>query len=358
MLCRVVRARPTRARPYPAPVLRETVLGAIPRPTFGPLAGLRSRALAQRAAPAVFARLGAQAGGWCLGEPLAGRGDTCVFAVRDGAGSPALLKATATRQGRRQLDRQVDVLAALHADPRVGPWARLVPRTLYTGEVDDLRVVVEARLPGGDSRGVDQPRVLSAALAAIEELQERTAGVAPVDAATLDRWVHRPAAQVRAVVRGAHRAALDGLEAELGAALGGHAVARAWVHGDYNRTNVLFHAEDGRADEVSGVVDWTEGEPDGLVGADAITLLLWEPILAGGELGPVLLERLADPGPVAAAVTRAQRRVGGPELPIRVMLLLSWLRHVGGNLADSTRYAANPVWMRRNVRTVLAGLGG
>ena len=32
------------------------------------------------------------------------------------------------------------------------------------------------------------------------------------------------------------------------------------------------------------------------------------------------------------------------------MLLLSWLRHVGGNLADSTRYAANPIWMHRNVR--------
>ena len=28
----------------------------------------------------------------------------------------------------------------------------------------------------------------------------------------------------------------------------------------------------------------------------------------------------------------------------------------GGNLAHSTRYAANPVWMHRNVRTVLAGL--
>jgi hypothetical protein len=59
---------------------------------------------------------------------------------------------------------------------------------------------------------------------------------------------------------------------------------------------------------------------------------------------------------VAGAVARAQRRAGGPALPIRTMLLLSWLRHVGGNLADSTRYAANPVWMHRNVRRVLAGL--
>ena len=42
---------------------------------------------------------------------------------------------------------------------------------------------------------------------------------------------------------------------------------------------------------------------------------------------------------------------------LTAMLLLTWLRHVGGNLADSTRYAANPVWMHRNVRAVLQGLG-
>jgi hypothetical protein len=46
----------------------------------------------------------------------------------------------------------------------------------------------------------------------------------------------------------------------------------------------------------------------------------------------------------------------GPPCPSGPLLLLTWLRHVGGNLADSTRYAANPVWMRRNVRSVLDGL--
>jgi aminoglycoside phosphotransferase len=324
----------------------------VPRPTFGPLAGRRSRALARRAAPAALARLaGAGAGGWRLGEPFHGRGDTCVFAVRDDAGSPALLKAAGTRQGRLQLERQVAVLAALHADARLGPWARLLPRTLCADEVDGLYFVLESRLPGTDPRGataVEQARVVPLALDAIGELHTRTGTVARVDAGTLDRWVSRPAAEVRAVVRGAHRAALDRLEAELVAALSGRDVPRSWVHGDYNRTNVLL---DGGA--VSGIVDWPDGEPDGLVGADALMLLLFEPILAGDELGHVLLRWLADPGPVAEVVHGMQRRVG-PPVETRTMLLLSWLRHVGGNLADSTRYAANPVWMHRNVRAVLA----
>jgi aminoglycoside phosphotransferase len=323
------------------------MLRRVPRPTFGPLAGRRSRAQARRIAPLALARLGGpDAAGWRLGEPFDGRGDTNVFAVQADSGSPALLKATGSTQGRLQLERQVRVLAALHDDPRLGPWARLVPRTLGAGEVEGLAFVLESRLPGSDCRRLpeaEQARVIPMALETIADLQSRTRSVTAVDAATLDRWVREPASHVRAVVRGTHRNALDALQARLIDALSGRAVARAWAHGDYNQTNVLI--DGGR---VSGVVDWTEAEPDGLVGADAVTLLLFERILAGTELGPVLLEWLADPSPVAWVV--------GEEVDSRTMLLLTWLRHVGGNLAHSTRYAANPVWMHRNVRTVLAGL--
>jgi hypothetical protein len=189
------------------------------------------------------------------------------------------------------------------------------------------------------------------ALETITELQARTRSVVAVETGTLDRWIREPASHVRDVVRGTHRAALDTAAARLVEALSGRAVARAWAHGDYNQTNVLL--DGGR---VSGVVDWTEAEPDGLVGADAVTLLLFERILAGTELGPVLLEWLADPSPVADAVDAMQCAGGGEKVDVRTLLLLSWLRHVGGNLAHSTRYAANPVWMHRNVRTVLAGL--
>jgi hypothetical protein len=328
----------------------------IPRPTFGPLAGRRARAVAQRAAPAALVRLlGPDADRWRLGEAFDGRGDTCVFAVRNEAGGAALLKASCGQgqQGRVALEQQVRVLHALHADERLGPWARLLPRTLCASEVDGVYFVLESRLPGSDPRGApeaDRVRVLPLALEAIGELQARTGTVAPVDAVTVDRWVHRPAADVRAVVRGAHRTALDRVEAELAVALRGRPAPRSWVHGDYNQTNVLLHHG-----AVSGIVDWPTGEADGLVGADAITLLLFQRVLDGAELGHVLLGLLADPAPVADVVARMQSRVG-PTLAIRTMLLLCWLRHVGGNLAGSTRYAANPVWMHRNVRAVLAGM--
>jgi aminoglycoside phosphotransferase (APT) family kinase protein len=337
-------------RPYPA-----RMLSRVPRPTFGPLAGRRSRARARHAAPAALARLGGpEARGWRLGEAFDGHGDTNVFAVVVDGGSPALLKATGSRQGRLQLERQVHVLAALHDDPRLGPWAQLVPRTLGAGDVDGLHFVLESRLPGADFRRLpeaERDRVIPLALETIADLYARTRTVAPLDSATVDRWVREPAAQVRAVVRGTHRDALDALQAQLVDGLSGRAVARCWAHGDYNQTNVLV--DRGR---VTGIVDWTEAEPDGLVGADAVTLLAFERILGGTELGPVMLEWLADPSPVADVVATMQRAGAGEELDVRTMLLLTWLRHVGGNLAHSTRYAANPIWMHRNVRMVLAGL--
>jgi hypothetical protein len=311
-------------------------------------------------APVALARLaGAAAGacattaaGWQLGEAFEGRSDTSVFGVQDRAGAgTALLKAAGSRQGRLQLVSQVRVLAALHADERLGPWRRLLPDTLCAGEVDGLYFVLESRLPGRDSRGAsadERARTAPLALDAIGELQVRTSSVAPVDAATVERWVHRPAREVRAVVRGRLRGAVDRLEAELVAGLAGREVPRSWAHGDYNRTNVLL---DGG--EISGIVDWPAGEPDGLIGADAVTLFLFEPVVAGEEeLGRVLLRMLDDPDPVAEVVGELQAKVG-PPVEIRTMLLLTWLRHVGNNLADSTRYAGNPVWMHRNVRAVL-----
>ena len=154
------------------------MLRRVPRPTFGPLAGRRSRAQARHAAPAALARLGGPAAaGWRLGEPFDGRGDTNVFAVQADGGSPALLKATDSTQGRLQLERQVRVLAALHADPRLGPWVRLVPRTLSVGDVDGLHFVLESRLPGADCRRLPEAercRVIPMALETIGELSARS----------------------------------------------------------------------------------------------------------------------------------------------------------------------------------------
>ena len=121
------------------------------------------------------------AAGWRLGEPLDGRGYTSVFAVRHECVSPALLKATDTDRGCAELQREVDVLAALHSDPRLDGWTELIPRTLAVGDADGVHFVVESRLPGSDLRtvpvGVERNRMLNRAVDAVVELQSRTAAV-------------------------------------------------------------------------------------------------------------------------------------------------------------------------------------
>jgi hypothetical protein len=94
---------------------------------------------------------GAPARDWRVGEPLAGRGYASVFAVHHGLDSPALLKATDTERGHAELQREVDALAALHADTRLDGWTDLLPRTLAVGDVGDVHFVLESRRPARTS---------------------------------------------------------------------------------------------------------------------------------------------------------------------------------------------------------------
>ena len=130
-------------------------------------------------------------------------------------------------------------------------------------------------------------------------------------------------------------------------------LARAWAHGDYNRTNVLLDRTAGSAASSTG----PRPSPTGW-SAPTRSRCCSSSGSSPARARPRAARVAGRPAPVAEVVARdAARGRGGPELDVRTMLLLSWLRHVGGNLADSTRYAANPVWMHRNVRTVLAGSG-
>lgn len=332
------------------------MLRLLPRPTFGPLAARRARLLGRRAAPAALDLLGSTSDtDWRVGEPLDGRGYASVFAVHHGDDSPALLKATDTERGHAELQREVDALAALHADARLGSWARMLPRTLATGGVDDLHFVLESRLPGSDvlkqAAGAERDRLVDRALDAIGELQTRTATVAPIGDDDLDRWVRDPAGHLRAVLPARARSVLDRVEGELVDALRGRHVARGWVHGDFNAANVL--ADRGR---ISGIVDWDTAEPDGLIVVDATMMLLWSNDARGPELGHQVRHGLTGPRDLTEVVAEVRRRHGGEELDVRTAVLLVWLRHVGANLADDAGYAANPVWMHRNVRAVLRSL--
>lgn len=325
----------------------------LPRPIVGPFAGLRTVGLLRRTAPIALA-----GGPWRLHDRLCGRSDSAVATVGSNGCATALLKVADTTAGRSALQREVTVLDRLARDPRLDGWQHLVPAVFDSGPAAGAFYCLQSLLPGADARAQladprRRARFTTAALAAIADLHRCTARLVLADEAILDRHVGGPAALVRDAVPRRAAPRVDRLVGELTSALRGRWLPIGWLHGDYSGDNVLM----GPTGEVAGIVDWGQATDDGLVLLDVVCLLLsTEADGAGVELGPVVIGRMAPDAVTPAVVAEYQWRLGGDLLSGRILFLLGWLHMVSANLGKSARYAANPVWLRRNVIAVLQAL--
>jgi O-antigen/teichoic acid export membrane protein/aminoglycoside phosphotransferase len=334
----------------------------LPRPIVRPFAGLRDAGLLARVAPAALAPLCTARGqSWRVQGRLSGRSDTATGMVGPRGQTPALLKVAESSAGRLELARETTALNALHDDTRLGEWRVLAPRILSSGASGTSDYVVENNLPGRDARdGLPNPdqreRFVAAAMATLMDLHRRTAHVELVDDQVLDRWVLEPAARLGSVVSARHRPSMEILKETLTTNLRGRQAAVGWCHGNYTPENILI---DGEA-KVTGVVGWGQADSQGLLVADAVALLLaTEAEASGHELGEVVRAWLASPSPPAlVTLTAVQRALDGDQFDLPTLVLFGWLQMMSGNLAKSTRYAANPVWLSRNVYAVLRALDG
>ncbi len=170
-----------------------------------------------------------------------------------------------------------------------------------------------------------------------------------LDSILLKRLVDEPIGQLRAVVR--RKEPVNRLAAYLHEQLTGRPVTLGWTHGDYYLGNLLV----GPVGQVTGIVDWSGAREDDLSVLDVAFWLLTVP-RAGQprEFGARVASRL-DRGHCwqTAEADLLTSRAYHAEVSGETLLLLAWLRHVTDNLAKSDRYAASPVWVRRNVAPVL-----
>ena len=273
--------------------------------------------------------------GGVIERVLPSASDSAVVMLDD-----AVLRASDTRVGAAALNREHSVLSQLTVDDRLGQWRRLLPSVIEGGD----GYLVTAKLPGLPGRHVSVAESVGA-LDAIRCLHDRTSRRVTLDAVHLDELVDVPAAVLRGAVGTEWlRRAVDSVAADLDSTLLGQTVQMGWTHGDFHPGNVLYDAG-----LVSGIVDWDQAT-DSIVALDNVLWLLTA-TTDRRELGRRVVDRLRREH---CWTDQERALLGSPnEATGRALLLLGWLRHVTGNLTKSGRYAASPIWLRRNVVPVL-----
>jgi O-antigen/teichoic acid export membrane protein len=295
-------------------------------------------------------------GNWRCEQALPTVSDSAVIMVRAVEGEPGVLKVATTSRGMASLHRERDILCRLWSDERLGLWRDLLPVPIDGGDVDGGAFLLTSRLPGQDGRQVAPGLgnlITLAAVNAIATLHRTTSAAHVVDSDLLGRLVDEPAGRLRSAVP--RKDAVDRLAAALRTRLAGRRVRLGWTHGDFYPGNILV----GPSGRVTGIVDWSQVREDDLIILDTAFWLLTIPRPGQPrEFGARVAARL-DRGPCwkSAEIDLLTTLASGDPIGGEALLLLTWLRHVTDNLAKSDRYAASPVWLRRNVLPVLRRVG-
>ena len=272
----------------------------------------------------------------------------------EGAPRPLVVKIATSPAASAGLDRHAHLLAWLR--PALGDRsAARLPQVMRRGRYQGERVLVETRLPGTATAepaaepGLD-PRLTSAALAAITEIHRSTGAPTILDRAVLQDWVDEPLGYLRRLPAWAGTpAALDRLAATLHESLTGQRVTAAAVHGDFRSGNVLVRTTE-VGPEVTGIVDWGNALRVGLPDTDLVHWwLAGRPI----ELGAAVRQTLDSPGWADAQLEALPVTRPNPQVPVEDAVLLTWLGHVRAGLARATRNPLSPIWVARNIRAVL-----
>ncbi|MFN8446527.1 MAG: phosphotransferase [Caldilineaceae bacterium] len=303
---------------------------------------------------------------WQVQEMLPTLAETAVFALGQSNGQRrGVLKLPLNDGSLRYSHRQQQMLMTLHADAALGSWRNLLPKLLVVHAQGRQPYVVESFLDGqamekllAKGKMQDTVRMQAAALEAILVLHRHTAQLTLVDDRLLASWVWQPIETLKRLYPGrngqAAQATLDRLAEFLGTHLRGKLLAVGTTHGDFAPCNLLF-SEDSAT--LTGIVDWEQALTEDLPMLDLLFLLLTTRAqLEQRELGNLVEQLLASASwsePEQSLLTSAQNQLPGEPLPMSILLLLTWLRHVSMTVDKSERYRRNLVWRSRNIDLLL-----
>jgi hypothetical protein len=341
-------------------------IAAYAAPLARPWRGRRDVARAARIAPAILGGLEAPdraPASWSTQSVHSTEAGVAVLILGPPGECPAaVLKVALTPEARRSLLKERTILSGLEADDRTQGWRNLLPGLLADGELDGTAYLLQRALRGRNAASLlgtaPTGRLQAVAAEAIGTLHERTAVSAVARVACVDRWLAEPVRRVGMAALACRgpggRVALGRLTADIRRALVGRRLRVSWVHGDFWLGNVLVE-RDGTL--VTGIVDWDFAGSHELPVLDILHLLLYtRTLVERRELGGVvrgLVEGEAWTPRERALLRSCDAAFARDAGYARAVLLLSWLRHVASNLAQSRRYLHSHVWLGRNVEPVL-----
>lgn len=280
--------------------------------------------------------------------------DLVVFRAESRTEPEVVVKLAWTPVGAERLVAQLSSVRSLRSMPRLGDWTSLLSDVVDVGAVRGCPYVVERALPGVDGRRFAADGRREVALAAVarsmQPLYDAASTNVVVDGGWLAAWVHERLERVSREGTRTARQAFARSRGTLDADLLGRCVRAGTVHGDLWLGNVLMDPD---ACVVTGLVDWEHCSPVGPVAPDLAHLVLSTRSLAGGEQFGVVAARLIDGRDPLSEVERGLLEGWG--MSARDAVLLAWLQHLAGRLAQSTLHPHGR-WLRRNVDPVLEAL--
>lgn len=302
---------------------------------------------------------------------LAPTGSSVNVAIipRDAHGRALVLKFTDSPIAGAELAASSGIQEQLTSDPRLAAWSSYIPKVLADGLIGTTTYAIEQCLSSRDGRSMADDReatnaLISEALEVIEDLHRISARRRRVDATLLSTIVDGPVDVLRANTSvglfGCRARSIDRVARWLRQSLLGHELEVGWVHGDYHLGNVSIDEHD---NHVIGVFDWGRAEPDGLSVLDGYTLIVIERSkCAGQEFSPFVIELLRDvERPLRDRahpdVIEELRAIGArqPDVDMRCLLLLTWLKHVTNNLKNEERARSHGLWSLRTIDLALYG---
>lgn len=266
------------------------------------------------------------------------------------------------------IERQIDNLDLMRAEPRLRDFLPLQPTRLAVRRTKGAIDCVEAAIAGANGAGLLQhPAQLQAGLAeaagAIALLHGRTSSLQAIGGEWFREWIEWPSAQLRnldgaLMSRARREAALDLFVERQRRYWSGRQLRLGWCHGDLQPRNLRFSGLGGDAVKLAGILEWGRARSNAPDGYDACGLAIALRAISSGEpLGAVVADLfwLPEWNPEErawfAVSSDDDRGWGDDAIATRALVGLVWLQQVSERIRRPE--GIGRLWIAANVDRVL-----